>query len=178
MLKNRQDKLKPARRSLTNAIVLTIIAPLAPLTEQYHRPGFGISRRSKSFGGGDCGGRQQVSVAWQSGSGLPIGIPAPCQLQRVAHRVRKVRDCPLRMRRTSKTDQISFLGHEGELAALIREFDWSKTALGPINTWPSHVKSLTSVALKLRSRYGHVVGSKRCYDLQRRLCDIRRRPAS
>jgi hypothetical protein len=52
-----------------------------------------------------------------------------------------------RMRRTSKTDHHAFLRHEGALAALIRDFDWGKTALGPISKWPAHVKSLTSVAL-------------------------------
>jgi hypothetical protein len=33
------------------------------------------------------------------------------------------------MRRASKTDHHAFLRHQGALAALIRDFDWSKTAL-------------------------------------------------
>ena len=37
--------------------------------------------------------------------------------------------------------------HKSELAALIRKFDWEKTALGPLGSWPAHVKTLTSVAL-------------------------------
>jgi PAS domain S-box-containing protein len=45
------------------------------------------------------------------------------------------------------TDPLSFLNHHSELAALIREFDWEKTALGPAGGWPAHVKTLTSLAL-------------------------------
>ena len=47
----------------------------------------------------------------------------------------------------SSTDASSFLNHNSALAALIREFDWEKTALGPIGGWPAHVKTLTAVAL-------------------------------
>jgi PAS domain S-box-containing protein len=52
-----------------------------------------------------------------------------------------------RMHSTSSTDPLSFLSHTGELAALIREFDWEKTALGPAGEWPAHIKTLTSLAL-------------------------------
>ena len=51
------------------------------------------------------------------------------------------------MHSTSSTDPLSFLTHGSELAALIREFDWKKTALGPISRWSAHVKILTSIAL-------------------------------
>jgi len=51
---------------------------------------------------------------------------------------------------TSSTDRLPFsfvVGHKGKLATLIQAFDWKKTTLGPIEAWPSHVKTLTSVAL-------------------------------
>jgi PAS domain S-box-containing protein len=47
----------------------------------------------------------------------------------------------------SSTDQLLSVNHKSELAALIRGFDWEKTALGPLERWPAHVKTLTSVAL-------------------------------
>ena len=34
------------------------------------------------------------------------------------------------------SDDANFLAAPGELARLIREKDWSKTALGPIRSWP------------------------------------------
>ncbi|MGE5563014.1 MAG: ATP-binding protein [Bacillota bacterium] len=43
----------------------------------------------------------------------------------------------------------SFLAGDGELARLIAEFDWSRTSLGPIDTWPQVVK--TTVGLILQS---------------------------
>jgi PAS domain S-box-containing protein len=42
---------------------------------------------------------------------------------------------------------LSFLVQGAKLATLISEFDWKKTALGPIEGWPAHVKTMTSVAL-------------------------------
>ena len=42
-----------------------------------------------------------------------------------------------------------FLACDGELAAAIATFDWSKTGLGPINNWPTSLT--TTVGLILRS---------------------------
>jgi two-component sensor histidine kinase len=44
-----------------------------------------------------------------------------------------------------------FLGHGGELGRLIREFDWSRTPLGPPEKWPQSLK--TAVRLMLTSRH-------------------------
>jgi hypothetical protein len=35
----------------------------------------------------------------------------------------------------------------GELGALIRAFDWSKTCLGPIAGWPQSLKTVTGMLL-------------------------------
>ena len=43
-----------------------------------------------------------------------------------------------------------FLSGGGEVAPLIAAFDWGATALGPLSTWPDHVRHAT--ALMLRSR--------------------------
>jgi PAS domain S-box-containing protein len=51
------------------------------------------------------------------------------------------------MHSTSSTDPLPLPKDSSELAALIREFDWEKTPLGPISGWPAHIKTLTSVAL-------------------------------
>ena len=37
--------------------------------------------------------------------------------------------------------ELAFLRGGGELAGLIRDFDWSRTSLGPIESWPQVVKS-------------------------------------
>lgn len=37
--------------------------------------------------------------------------------------------------------------HDGEMGRLIREFDWSKTALGPITHWPQSLKTSVELAL-------------------------------
>jgi PAS domain S-box-containing protein len=47
------------------------------------------------------------------------------------------------------TEHPGFLSSGGELGRLIAEFDWSKTSLGPIDSWSQVVK--TTVALNLRS---------------------------
>src|SRR6266498_627157 len=39
----------------------------------------------------------------------------------------------------------------GEMGKLIREMNWSKTPLGPIESWPQSLK--TSILLTLNSRY-------------------------
>ncbi|WP_044129271.1 ATP-binding protein [Rudanella lutea] len=44
-----------------------------------------------------------------------------------------------------------FLAGGGEMGALIRSMDWSKTALGPVDTWPQSLR--TSVSLCLSSTF-------------------------
>src|ERR1700735_5578189 len=44
-----------------------------------------------------------------------------------------------------------FLGAGGELGALTRAFDWSKTSLGPPQTWPQSLR--VTVRLVLTSRH-------------------------
>jgi PAS domain S-box-containing protein len=41
-----------------------------------------------------------------------------------------------------------FLTGGGELAELIAVFDWSATPLGPLGTWPQHIKSVVSLILR------------------------------
>jgi PAS domain S-box-containing protein len=52
-----------------------------------------------------------------------------------------------RMHAVTPVTSPPFPSHEGELASLIRRFAWEKTSLGPIDGWPTHVKSTTSLAL-------------------------------
>ena len=40
-----------------------------------------------------------------------------------------------------------FLSGGGELGQLIRSFDWSKTGLGPIDSWPPHLRITLGVIL-------------------------------
>ena len=39
----------------------------------------------------------------------------------------------------------------GEMGKLIRQMDWSKTSLGPIESWPQSMR--TAILLMLNSRY-------------------------
>ena len=48
-------------------------------------------------------------------------------------------------------DQLSWLSGGGEMGALIRSMDWSKTPLGPLQDWPQSLK--TSVSLCLSSTF-------------------------
>lgn len=48
-------------------------------------------------------------------------------------------------------NRVQFLSGGGEMGALIRSMDWSKTALGPIETWPQSL--LTTVSLCLSSTF-------------------------
>ena len=52
--------------------------------------------------------------------------------------------------------QTDFLSGTGEMGALIRDFDWKHTPLGPIEAWPSSLK--TSVSLILNSRHPMWIG--------------------
>lgn len=45
------------------------------------------------------------------------------------------------------TDTDILLPNGGETGALIRRFDWSKTALGAIRTWPQTLRSTVALAL-------------------------------
>ena len=49
------------------------------------------------------------------------------------------------MHTSLSTEDLDFVNQAGELAALIRNFDWKKTALGPIAGWPAYIKIVTSV---------------------------------
>ena len=49
------------------------------------------------------------------------------------------------------SDASRWLTGGGEMGKLIREMDWSKTPLGPIESWPQSLK--TSILLTLNSRY-------------------------
>jgi hypothetical protein len=43
----------------------------------------------------------------------------------------------------------------GEMGALMRSFDWSKTRLGPVAHWPQSLR--TAVSIMLDSAFGMVV---------------------
>lgn len=45
-------------------------------------------------------------------------------------------------------DDFDFLAHEGDLATLIRNFDWAKTSLGPPSNWPQAVRVTTTTILQ------------------------------
>ncbi len=53
------------------------------------------------------------------------------------------------------TSELAFLSGGGELGALVRAFDWSDTALGPVAAWPQALK--TTVGIVLRSPAAMVV---------------------
>ena len=42
----------------------------------------------------------------------------------------------------------SFLSGAGELGGRIAAFDWSRTGVGPIERWPDHMKTATSLMLR------------------------------
>jgi two-component sensor histidine kinase len=44
-------------------------------------------------------------------------------------------------------DDVAFLAGGGELGALIRDFDWSRTSLGAISAWPQSLKSVAGMLL-------------------------------
>jgi len=48
-------------------------------------------------------------------------------------------------------DEVSWLSGGGDMAALIRTIDWSRTPLGPLHTWPQSLR--TSVSLCLSSTF-------------------------
>jgi len=48
----------------------------------------------------------------------------------------------------SETQAAPFPVGGGELGELIRNYDWSKTSLGPIETWPQSLKTATDIVLQ------------------------------
>jgi PAS domain S-box-containing protein len=54
-------------------------------------------------------------------------------------------------KRVKTSDASGWMTGGGEMGKLIREMDWSKTPLGPIESWPQSLK--TSILLMLNSRY-------------------------
>ena len=46
-----------------------------------------------------------------------------------------------------QSQSLSFLGGGGETGELIRSFDWSRTSLGPIETWPQSLRTATAMLL-------------------------------
>lgn len=47
-----------------------------------------------------------------------------------------------------RTDPFQFLGHSGELSDLIRQFDWRRTPLGEVSTWPQSLKTAVSLLIQ------------------------------
>jgi len=45
-----------------------------------------------------------------------------------------------------------FLSGGGETGALFRGLDWSKTSLGPLSTWPAHLKATISLMLPAKAQ--------------------------
>jgi PAS domain S-box-containing protein len=43
-----------------------------------------------------------------------------------------------------------FLAEGGEIASLIHQFDWAKTSIGPLPSWPGSLKSLVAIILRAK----------------------------
>jgi PAS domain S-box-containing protein len=85
-------------------------------------------------------------------------------------------------------DQHHFLSGEGELAQLVREFDWGSTALGEPDTWPHNLKLALRVMLDSRQpmwigwgpsliyfyndAYRSIIGGKHPWALGRPTCEV------
>ena len=50
--------------------------------------------------------------------------------------------------RAAETDSLTFTAGGGALGRLIAEFDWRGTELGPVGTWPAHVRVATALMLR------------------------------
>jgi PAS domain-containing protein len=48
----------------------------------------------------------------------------------------------------SGSDEVAFLNFPGQMASLIRMFDWSATPLGAIADWPQSLKTITAFLLR------------------------------
>ena len=66
-------------------------------------------------------------------------------------------------------NDINFLAGGGEMGALIRSNDWSKTPLGPIETWSPALRMMVRFLLANRFPAAALVGAGVHLDLQRRL---------
>lgn len=49
---------------------------------------------------------------------------------------------------TDIADPFCFLGHDGPLARLIRDFDWGRTALGRVETWSQPLRTATALLIQ------------------------------
>ncbi len=49
---------------------------------------------------------------------------------------------------SAEADPFQFLGHKGEVAAIIRAFDWQRTPLGDVTSWPASLKTATALLLQ------------------------------
>lgn len=45
-------------------------------------------------------------------------------------------------------DPFAFLGHTGPAARLVRDFDWGRTPLGRVETWPQSLKTATALLIQ------------------------------
>ena len=52
--------------------------------------------------------------------------------------------------RNSREDEFPLGG--GEMSALLRALDWSKTSLGPISAWPAHLKATINLMLPAQAQ--------------------------
>jgi len=50
----------------------------------------------------------------------------------------------------TRPDGLSFLEGGGEMGARMRSFEWSRTAVGPVQTWPTSLKTMVGVLLASR----------------------------
>ena len=48
----------------------------------------------------------------------------------------------------TSADTPGFLRGPGELAGLIRGFNWSRTQIGPLERWPQSLKTITGLLLR------------------------------
>jgi len=49
---------------------------------------------------------------------------------------------------TIASDPFEFLGSDGEVATIIRQYDWSTTPLGPVERWTPNLKAATALLLQ------------------------------
>ena len=54
------------------------------------------------------------------------------------------------MQAPSSETRYPFLADGGEIAALIEHFDWAKTLVGPLSTWPGCLRSIVSIILRAK----------------------------
>ena len=53
----------------------------------------------------------------------------------------------------------SVFAGSGEMAALMRAFDWSTTPLGPVEQWPQALRICVQIVLRLRLSDVYLLGS-------------------